>query len=68
MRVTLTFSCPEEAEEFLEAFHGWQWRRVVQSILEELRTLRKHRDRVMVRIEDVEDLIRLEVNSRELPL
>lgn len=65
-KATLHFDLPEEHFEFYDALHGWQWRSVVEMVLDEIRTKRKHSnlsETATAAYESLADLVYAEIND-----
>lgn len=65
-KVTMTWELPEEQNEFMEAFLGWQWKSVVQEMDEWLRRQIKYSGKN--EYEAVREALREMINDEGLSL
>ena len=68
MRVTLTYDLPEEKAELFEALHGFDWKIIVSTLLDELRQRRKYKCENDMSIRELEQFVYAEMEERSLDI
>ena len=65
MKATLEFN-DEEREQLQLAIDGWEWRQVVNDILDKLRDEQKYQDHEVIGVDEMETFILETVSDRGL--